>query len=307
VSETLLVTGATGLLGANFALEALRAGHQVVGVACPCRLAQPPLPVHEVDLRDTEQMAALVALVRPSAVFHFAAFTNVDWCETHAAETHELNAAASGRLAQVAARLGARFLYMSTDSVFDGQHGGYIETDEPRPVNVYAASKRAGELAVLEAHSAALVVRSNIFGWNAQPKTNLAEWILSALRAGQVLPGFIDTFFAPLLVNTLACWMLALDQARVVGVAHVASRAALSKCEFARALARAFALPEALIQPQLSAAASGARRPLNTALNGASAARRLGWEQPQLADMLEEFRGLETSGWVAQLRHALGG
>jgi dTDP-4-dehydrorhamnose reductase len=196
---------------------------------------------------------------------------------------------------------------MSTDSVFDGECGGYVETDEPNPVNVYAASKRAGEMAVLQAHPAALVVRSNIFGWNAQPKTNLAEWILNNLRAGRTLPGFTDTFFAPLLVNTLARWMLALDQARARGVLHVASDAAVSKYEFARALARAFDLPENLIQPQISATASGARRPLNTALNGAAAARRLGWAQPELGEMLQEFRALETSGGVARLRHDFGG
>jgi dTDP-4-dehydrorhamnose reductase len=307
VSEVLLVTGVTGLLGANFALEALRGGHCIAGVAYPCQLAQSPVPVHELDLRDEAGVEALLRDVRPAAVFHFAALTNVDWCETHVAETHELNAAVSGRLAAAAARLGARFLYMSTDSVFDGECGGYVETDEPKPVNVYAASKRAGELAVLQAHPAALVVRSNIFGWNAQPKTNLAEWILNNLRVGRALPGFTDTFFAPLLVNTLARWMLALSQARLKGVLHVASRAAISKYEFARALARTFDLPESLIQPQLSAAASGARRPLNTALNGAVAARQLGWAQPGLGEMLQEFQALEVSGWVARLRHDFGG
>ena len=175
MQNKLLITGATGLLGANFVHTALASGWAPVGVALPCRVPQAPAPMHELDLRDTAAVAGLLDRVQPAMVVHLAALTNVDWCEDHAADAMVLNAEVSGKLAGLAAQRDIRFIYMSTDSVFDGARGGYTEADQPHPLNVYAASKLAGEQRVLQSHPAALVVRSNIFGWNAQPKANLAE------------------------------------------------------------------------------------------------------------------------------------
>ena len=306
-NNKLLITGATGLLGANFVQTALAAGWAPVGVALPCRVPHAPVPLHELDLRDTAAAAAFLDAERPGLIVHLAALTNVDWCEDHAEAAFAINAEVSGRLAALAAQRGIRFVYMSTDSVFDGARGGYTEADAPHPLNVYAASKLAGEKLVLQNHPAALVVRSNIFGWNAQPKANLAEWILGQLRAGRPVPGFTDVVFAPLLVTTLAGLMLELAESGAGGIWHLASAAAVSKYAFACAVARAFALPEALVQAATSAAAAQrARRPCNTWLNAEAAARRLGRPRPKLDDLLREYREQETGGYVQRLRTCMG-
>jgi len=307
MSDKIVITGATGLLGANFVHTALAAGWAPVGVALPCHVPQAPVPMQELDLRDTAAAAAFLDTVRPALVVHLAALTNVDWCEDHAEATFALNAEVSGKLAALAAQRGLRFVYMSTDSVFDGERGGYTEADPPHPLNVYAASKLAGERLVLQAHPAALVVRSNIFGWNAQPKANLAEWILAQLRAGQPVPGFTDVVFAPLLVTTLARLMLDLVVSGAQGIWHLASAAPVSKYDFACALARAFELPAETIQAVASSTAGQrARRPRSTWLDGGAAARRLGRPLPALADLLREFRAQESGGYARRLRASMG-
>jgi dTDP-4-dehydrorhamnose reductase len=307
MQNKLLITGATGLLGANFVHTALAAGWAPVGVALPCRLPQAPVPMHELDLRDAAATATFLEAERPGLIVHLAALTNVDWCEEHAEAAFAINAGVSGQLAALAAQRGIRFVYMSTDSVFDGERGGYTEADAPHPLNVYAASKLAGEQQVLQAHPAALVVRSNIFGWNAQAKAGLAEWILAQLRAGQIVPGFTDVVFAPLLVTTLAELMLELAATGASGIWHLASAAAVSKFEFACALARAFELPVERVQAvSSSSVAQRARRPRSTWLDAAAAASRLGRPLPTLAGLLQEFRAQETGGYAQRLRASMG-
>ena len=128
---------------------------------------------------------------------HCAAATNVDWCEDNPKQAEAINVQATADLAEIAAALNARFVYISTDSVFDGKRGDYAETDEPAPLNVYARSKLAGEQETLRLNAAAIVVRVSIYGWNAQKKESLAEWVLRRLEEGSDVPGFTDVFFTP--------------------------------------------------------------------------------------------------------------
>jgi dTDP-4-dehydrorhamnose reductase len=143
--------------------------------------------------------------MRPAWIVHCAAATNVDWCESHPVECMRVNAEAAGALARAARSIGARLVYISTDSVFDGVSGGYRETDPVSPVNHYARSKASGESAVLDEIPDALVLRTNIYGWNLQSKHSLAEWALARLEGGEVVPGFRDVSFSPLLVNIWHC------------------------------------------------------------------------------------------------------
>src|SRR2546427_9233330 len=116
----ILVTGASGLVGANFLLHARDIGREVVGL---CHLH--PLSVRNVrgfaaDLTNFSEMRSLVSKLHPTAIIHCAAATSVDWCEDNSVETDRINVRASVHLARLAAELNAKFIHISTDSVFDG-------------------------------------------------------------------------------------------------------------------------------------------------------------------------------------------
>ena len=194
----ILVTGASGLLGANLVLTALDRGMPVMAVSNRVPFRHPDAESASLDVRDADAVRAVVARVRPDVVVHTAALTDVDACEGDPALAHAVNAHAPGVLARAAAEAGARLVHVSTDAVFDGQRGGYTEADPTSPVNVYARTKLDGERAVLAASPDHLVVRTTLFGWNAQPKKSLAEWVLGRLDAGERVPGFTDAVFAPL-------------------------------------------------------------------------------------------------------------
>jgi dTDP-4-dehydrorhamnose reductase len=303
----ILVTGASGLLGATVLTAAHDRGREVAGTyrEYPIRLSG--VTIGQADLCRPEQVRELVRSVRPQWVVHCAAVTDVDWCERNPDPTWEINVRAAGDVARAAAEVGAGVVYISTDSVFDGQQGGYSEDDSPAPLNVYARSKLAGERAVSENTDRAIVLRTNLFGWNCRPKLSLAEWVLDRLESDTPFPGFEDVIFAPLLVNDLADVIYDLIDRGASGLYHAASAEAMSKYEFARLIARVFHLDPDLVRPaRLADKPLGAPRPLNTALRADKLSCELNQTTPSMTDMVTRFKTLRNSRYHARLKAMAG-
>jgi dTDP-4-dehydrorhamnose reductase len=257
------------------------------------------------DLTNSGAIAKLLSECGPSLVVHCAAATNVDWCESHPQEAMRMNAQAAGDLAAQASSVGAGFVYISTDAVFDGISGGYVESDAAAPQNWYARGKLAGEESVLRAMPDALVLRVNIYGWNLQAKNSLAEWVLLRLERGDPVPGFYDTTFSPVLANDLAGWILRLVDSGCKGIYHAGSSDHASKYEFAREIARVFQLDETLVKKTLlEASALTAPRPRNTWLRADKIIQVLGHPMPTIRQGLERFRALRDNGFVHRLKAA---
>jgi dTDP-4-dehydrorhamnose reductase len=305
VASSIVVTGAGGLLGANLVMEFARGGHRVAAVHGRAPIALAGAEAAGCDLTDAAAARALLARWTPSLIVHCAAATNVDWCEANPVDAMRINATAAGELAAYARAAGCGFVYVSTDAVFDGVAGGYSEDDAIAPVNEYARSKAAGEEAVLRAMPEALVLRINIYGWNMQSKSSLAEWILERLEQGEPVPGFRDTDFAPVLVNDAAAWILRLTGAGRRGIWHAASADHASKYEFARSLADAFGLDGSLVRESwIGDSSLSAPRPRNTWLRAGRLAAELGEPLPTIRRGLEKFRMLREDGFCSQLKAA---
>jgi dTDP-4-dehydrorhamnose reductase len=286
------------MLGSAVVRTAAAKGLGVVGTH-----HQDPLSILETEtirlpLEDPVELEAVVQRVAPTAVIHCAALTNVDYCEANADEAFAVNSQASAVLARAAARCGARMLYVSTDAVFDGARGWYEEGDDCRPVNVYAMSKLRGEEGTLAEHPASVVVRLAPFGWSVRPdKRSLAEWILHELREGRAVSGFVDAVFTPMYSGDVAEALLALVLApERSGVYHLGSRDAVSKYEFARALAAADGRrPDDVSPASILEHPFRARRPLDVSLTTAKVSRDLGVEMPRVRDGIERLLRDEPS------------
>ena len=301
----ILITGAGGLLGANLAADILRRGVEVTAAGHGCLPAFEGVQAVRCDLTAIDNIVSLFARSRPSCVIHCAAATSVDSCESDPKYAWRVNMEMSRHLASQAAATGARFVYISTDSVFDGNRGNYTETDQPTPINVYARTKLAGEAAVREASPGALVVRTNIYGWNMQPKLSLAEWMLGRLESGLETPGFSDVVFCPILVNDLGDAILEMIEKGLTGLYHVAGSEACSKLDFAMEVARVFGRDPALVRPaSVESARLRAPRPKNTSLCVSTISRVLGRSMPSLNAGLERFKTLRANGFEAYLKHA---
>ena len=290
---TILITGAGGLLGANLVLDALASGHRVIAVDHQYPIRHAEVDSLAADLCQAGAAESILAAKRPEWVIHCAAATSVDGCEADPAMAFRLNRDMAQAVARGARAAGSRLVHISTDAVFDGESGGYTEDDEPHPINVYGQSKLEGEQAVAEAYPEALIVRTNIYGWNAQPKQSLAEWFLSNLEAGNRCPGFTDAWFSPILVNDLGRLLVAMLGAGLTGVYHVAGGECVSKYDFGVRLAGVFGLDARLVEPVGAAqAALQARRGSNLCLSTQHSATALGMKMPDVATGLVKFRAL---------------
>jgi dTDP-4-dehydrorhamnose reductase len=243
-----LVTGASGLLGLNFALYTCQQ-HEVIGVVNQHALQQAPFAVHQLELSQPGAARQLLQAIRPQVILHCAAMANVDACESQPELAQRVNADLPGELAALAAEFDCKMMHISTDAVFNGDKGNYVEEDEPAPLSVYARTKLAGEEAVLAANPRAIVARVNFYGWSITGKRSLAEFFYSHLSAGENTKGFTDVHFCPLEVHDLSDLLLEMATKDLQGIYHVVSSESLSKFEFGQRLARQFGLDASLIQP----------------------------------------------------------
>jgi dTDP-4-dehydrorhamnose reductase len=301
----LLISGASGLLGINLSLEALQ-DYKVYGTAHDRVVDVDNLSFVKTDLLEPDSLQRLFDWAEPDCFIHCAALTNVDLCEEQPELAHNLNGELPGLIAQETHRLGINFIHISTDAVFDGLRGGYIETDIPNPQNVYARTKLEAESAVAAANPDAIVARVNFYGWSMSGDRSLAEFFFNNLQAGKQVTGFEDVFFCPLLANDLAKFLLEMLERGLHGLYHVVGSQALSKYEFGVRLARQFHLDENLITPvSVHSAGLSAPRSPNLTLRTEKLAQDLGRDIPGVSTGLHRLSTLYQQGYPQQLRNLL--
>jgi dTDP-4-dehydrorhamnose reductase len=143
---TILLTGGSGRLGTE--LQAL-----LPDLVAPSST--------EMNLTDAQSTLATVQRVRPGIVVHTAAYTNVSGAEQQRRACWEVNVSGTRHIAQAANAVGAKLVHISTDYVFDGEHGDYRETATPGPVvNYYALTKLVAEEAARSAQRH-LIIRTS--------------------------------------------------------------------------------------------------------------------------------------------------
>ncbi|OGO28906.1 MAG: hypothetical protein A2Z16_04855 [Chloroflexi bacterium RBG_16_54_18] len=297
-----LVTGASGLLGVNLALEAAKE-HTVFGLVNREHLKTDAFSVIQGDLLAPGAVEKLLDSIHPDWVIHCAALANVDACEADPDQATQINTELPKKLASHVARSGARLLHVSTDAVFDGRTGNYSESDAPNPLGVYARTKLAGEHLVAEADPDAIIARVNLFGWSISGQRSLAEFFYNNLRAGNTVNGFIDVYFCPLLANHLAQIMLKMLYAGLSGLYHVVSSDCTSKYDFGIQIARRFSFNESLINStSVSFANLSATRSPNLTLDSGRLALALNFTPPEISAGVDQFYALYQQGYPDSLR-----
>lgn len=302
----MLVTGASGLLGINLALEASRE-HEVFGSVHSNVIKSTAFTVLQADLTEPNALERLVDEVQPEWVINCAALANLETCEAKPDLAKKLNTELPEKLARIVARGGARLIHVSTDAVFDGAKGDYSELDLANPLSVYARTKYEGELAVLDADPRAVVARVNLIGWSLSGKRSLAEWFFNNLSAGNQVNGFTDVYFCPLLATDLAKVFLKMLARDMRGLYHVVSNDCISKYEFGVRLARRFSFDPALIEPvSVNKAHLTAVRSLNLSLDNDKITKQLGETLPTVSQAIQGFHQQYKDGYSQFIRR-MGG
>lgn len=269
----------------------------------PCTI--PDVRTIGMDVTSEDSICDVVSTLRPDYVVHCAAETRVDFCEENTVYALAINTAGTKTLSKICQKFGAKLIYISTDSVYEGCKNNYTEAAIPNPVNVYGKSKLYGEIAVKKHAYNHLIFRTNIYGWNLRPKLSLAEWILEQARNGsKKIPGFTDIVFSPIIVNDLANIIDQSIKQDLCGTYNAGAMDSCSKYDFARMICSVFGLPTELVRKATSDEKDfTARRPRNTSLDVSRLSQAIGADfVPSVHEGVIRFHELWENDYVLSLK-----
>jgi dTDP-4-dehydrorhamnose reductase len=304
----LVVTGASGFLGREVCLAALRRGHEVIALGGSREPAIPDVrQARSFDLCSDAALEALLLEEFPHAVVHCAALPTIETCLADPAKARTLNTEVPKKLAQLCFHVGAKLVHLSTDTVFDGVAGNYQPTDQPAPLNLYGETKAAAEVEVLRygREHAAVLRTSPIIGNSPGGDRGLHERLFLSWKEGRPTSLFTDEIRQPVEVSNLADVTIELcDRPNLSGLFHWAGTDALSRHEIGVRIARHFGLDAgSLVQPISRAdVPSAAARPRDLSLRLHPLAGKLRTPAQSFEEQLATLRvprGCEA--WYEQL------
>ena len=225
------ILGAGGMLG-HMLVRVLSDDHDVYGTskqewsetAGLARFLEKKRWIGGVDAKDIKTVNDCIAEHQFDVAINCIGVVKQRVHRTTDDEMIEINARFPHKLLDICAAFGTRLIHISTDCVFSGNKGDYVETDKPDPVDIYGSSKLAGE--IVDAHN--LTIRTSHVGRELTNFTSLFEWILK--NRGKKVVGYSNAIYSGLTTYSLAVVinsMLATG-ANIGGLVHVASKS-LSK------------------------------------------------------------------------------
>lgn len=242
----ILITGSKGLLGSNLCNIYKNKGHIVyaTGINKPNFKTCINLKLDITNDKDLEQIKDL----NPDLIINCAAIVNIDYCENNKKKADLINTIGPKKLAKLSKDYNIHLIQISTDSVFDGKKCKYSEKDATNPLNYYAKSKLNAEIEIQKIGCLCSIIRTVIYGINYQDKASLSEWVINKLKNNETFHGIKDVFFSPILVNSLANYILELYRIKYDGIINISSSNSVSKLKFARIIAKTFNYDVSLIK-----------------------------------------------------------
>jgi dTDP-4-dehydrorhamnose reductase len=285
------VTGANGLIG-GAAIAQLADGHAVLAIGRgPSRLGAGEYTWADVDLGDGSSLESALRDFAPDAVLHAGAVTDVDGCERDPDLAWRVNVTATEQASRACRAVRARLVAVSTDYVFDGKRGCYVETDTANPRGVYAVTKRAGEDAALILCPGSAVARvAVVFSGRPGAKNTFATQVVEKLTRREQVKAFHDQIVSPTLAENAAEMLLELLlETDYAGILHTCGATAVNRVEFAELVAARFGLTGEIIPVKTADVRLAAPRPLRSHLSTEKAAHLLRHKPLPLDQALDAF------------------
>ena len=270
---SILITGVNGFLGSYLTPVLLRAGYSVSGIGkgiCRSPAVDGGLHYYNLDLTDTGSLRTLLDTISPDIIIHAAANSKPDDCETRREAAYTINVQTTKELLVHSERIKSRFVYMSTDFVFDGGKGLYKEDDALNPVNYYGKTKQLSEQLVAQYPYANAIVRTVlVYGKPLSGRQNILSIIYQQLQKGETLQIVNDQFRTPTYVKDLVWGIKEIVRQNKTGIWHLSGDQPLtSPYEMGMKLAETFSFDSSLLVPvNHTIFKEIARRPRTTGLD----------------------------------------
>ena len=228
----IFISGASGLVGSNCLKYFKEMGWEVVGSHFSFETNETVF-YNTLDLQNKKNFD--INTFNPDVILHCGALTHVDYCENNIEESYEKTVISTQNLLSIAKKIDAKLVFISTDYVFDGTKGPYIEEDEKNPLSIYAKHKWNAEQAVKNDKNNHLIIRiTNVYGDEIRNKNFVAR-IVEQCENNQIvnltLP--IDQYATPVNAWDIARALYLLIQDNKKGIYHIASTDFMNRVELA--------------------------------------------------------------------------
>ncbi|QHM94284.1 MULTISPECIES: dTDP-4-dehydrorhamnose reductase [Kosakonia] len=222
-----------------------------------------------LDIANEQNVYDVISYFKPDVVINTAAFTSVDDAEKNVDVSKQVNFLGAKYVAQAAKKYGAKLIHVSTDYVFDGKSTvPYTEEDKVKSLNVYGSTKHLGELAVLENHSDAIVIRTS---WvYSEYGKNFLRTIFNFVQRNKDVKVVFDQIGAPTYAPDIAKLIIDIIKENRLepGIYHYSGDTVMSWYDFAQKIAEAVIISHSKVERISSAEYKAeAERPSYSVLN----------------------------------------
>ncbi|MBE8720140.1 SDR family oxidoreductase [Sphingobacterium pedocola] len=246
----------------------------------------------QLSLINQKELATLIDTYSPTHIVHTAATTSVEACENNWEECKQLNTDTVQFLAEICEKKNIHLTFLSTDFVFDGKEGTYLETAPTNPCNAYGKSKVAAEQKIIQSGCKAAILRTIlVYGVIADKnRSNLILWAKNKLQDNEVIRVVQDQWRMPTWVDDLANACLLAVQKNAVGIYHISGDEMYSILDIVYKVADHWSLNIDLITPVTAEEIGQAdNRPKKTGFVLDKAKKELGFTPTSLANSLAEI------------------
>ena len=268
------ITGASGLIGSHMARLA------------PAHWHVRALTRADLDLTDGPAVHAAFRNDAPALVIHCAAMSKTPECEVRRELAWKNNADVTRLLCEIAGDI--PLLFFSTDLVFDGSKGNYIETDQPNPLTVYGETKVAAERLVLTNPKHTVIRTSLNAGATPRGDSSFNEQLRAAWKRDEVTKLFADEFRSPIAAEVTARAVWELVRSNQPGLYHLGGSERLSRFEIGKLIAARWPELNPRVEPSPIRDYPGPHRSPDTSLACGKVQRLLSFGLPQFSDWLRE-------------------
>ena len=281
-----VVTGSNGLVGSRLVRLLEGRGHEVT-----------KFKRADVELSDATLVQIALDRVKPDVVFNPASMTEVDKCEADRERAFRDNVLGPANLARATRAIGAHLIHVSTDYVFDGKHGPYLESDSPNPRGVYAKTKRMGEEAVETLGGSFAIARTAVvYGWPQAARPNFGAWLATQLSLGEPVKLFSDQFVSPTLAENVAEMLVELGERKLDGIWNIAGAEVVSRVEFGLRFCKELGFdPKLVIPTRLAELQLASPRPMHSGLVVEKALTELENKPMGVIESVRRFKNMVTA------------
>lgn len=241
--------------------------------------------------KDFKKLKQFITIEKPDIIINTISNSNPNYCEKNQKETLDINVEFIKKIFELTKNNNIKLIQFSTDYVFNGNKGKYIETDIPEPINYYGYSKYMSEKIVLQNSLNAVIRTSLVYGKNQNSK--FFNFIYNNLKEGKEIDVYDDIFFSPTLVDDISTAIYKIIEKSLAGIFHVSGPDCISKYEFAQRIADVFDFDKSLIQPlSITKIKSNMKYPAKTCLDSSFTSTKINQEFYSIGKSLNYMKNL---------------